>query len=228
MFNVHIQASSSVKAVVIPTYEKPLASYKNKQLHGGILKKLYQHIEIKLGKKISYIYTSRKRAVHLINDGTANLWCIINPNWIKVNKPLHWSQGLFPLKNYIVSLQKTPSISSFEDLKGKRLVGVLGYYYDQITPKIKSEPKYLELIRVRSQEKTLEMIKLERAKYAIVSDLVFEYYRKRETTHYNSPYLLNQDQVHCFITKDIAQAYPKLKTTINELHLPINLKNYYD
>lgn len=117
---------------------EPYAFISNNALTSGIIKDIGDAVGKQLGVPVEYRISTRNRIEGELKAGTVHVLPIFNPGWTATPKDYAWTPVLFPETNIFVVAKARPiAIKSFDDLKGKRIGTILGYFYPTLDPYFK-------------------------------------------------------------------------------------------
>lgn len=157
---------------------EPYSFSKEGKLTGGIIKEITDALAAELGVTPVYKDVPRKRIYTSLESGETMMASITNPEWVEDKTKYNWSIPLFEEKNiFAVSSAKKISIKGFEDLKGKKLGTMLGYYYPGLMEMFDKK----EIIRedVLLLEQNFKKLEAGRIDALIDSDILMTYYIKK-------------------------------------------------
>lgn len=114
---------------------EPYAIVTGGQLTGGVIKDIGDALGRELGVKIEYVRSNPVRLEEELRAGTIAMRPIWNPAWTRTPNDYLWSSPLFPETNLFAYAKARPlTIKSFEDLKGKAIGTIQGYFYPTLQP----------------------------------------------------------------------------------------------
>ncbi len=116
------------------------------------------------------------------------------------------SDAVFEIKEYIVSLQNTPSTNS---IVGKNIGTVRGYYY--------YDDALFNRIDFKSERELILALKKGRVKRILIGDLPARYWSKKEGVGIKFDYLHTQGQLRIRLNKQKRHLLPRLNTAIKIL-----------
>jgi len=154
----------------------------NVTLSSGILKDIVDGLGDELGASIVYTKLPRKRMEHELKQGHIHGVCIWNPLWVSDAGNYDWSIPLFEEMNLFVSKKENAfSIKSFDDLNGKRLGAILGYYYVGLMDRFKQ--KFIFRDDVYTLQQNFRKLEKNRIDLLIDSNILIEYYLSSHNAH---------------------------------------------
>lgn len=110
---------------------QPYAFIENNTLIGGVIKDIMDEVGLLLNAEIKYIDVPNKRQVESLESGRVDVLAIMNPAWIEEDADkFYWSMPLFTEDNiFVLSKDNSFKLDNHDDLNGKVLGCILGYYY---------------------------------------------------------------------------------------------------
>lgn len=201
------------KALVVsfgPHNAEPYAFIKARQLQGGIIKDIAEELGKELGIGISYKYLPRKRMEAEILSGKVHLRLVANPAWVKNPEQFQWSVPLFEESDRLVmSGGHVFPVQTFDDLAGKHVGTILGYYYPGLEKWFKSGRVYRK--DVKNLAANFKKLSANRIDCLIDSGILIRYYLKKNQAY--KQYIL----ADMIINKHVIQG-------MFSKHLPIPMK----
>jgi len=162
-----------------PGNSEPYAFLESKEgnvvLSSGIIKDLGDDLGKEMGVPTVYKKYPRKRLEYGLEKGHLHGVCIWNPHWASNPENYDWSIPLFEESNWF-ALKKENSfpIKSFDDLHGKRLGTILGYYYVGLMDHFKQ--KLIIRYDVHTLKQNFNKLNGNRIDALIDSNILIEYY----------------------------------------------------
>lgn len=137
---------------------QPYAFIEENRLKGGIIKDIMEEVGLLLNVDIKFIETPRKRQRLSLEAGRIDVLSITNPTWLGEHADkFYWSIPLFSEDNiFVISKQNIFKIESHNDLDGKILGCILGYYYRGLMDKFERNI----IIREDAKSLTSNLLKL--------------------------------------------------------------------
>ncbi|WP_240201665.1 transporter substrate-binding domain-containing protein [Pseudomonas sp. PDNC002] len=112
-----------------PSNGMPYAESIDHELAPGFIRDLGETVGQRLGLEVRFVETPDKRIETALAQGSIDLLCINNPQWMKAPAKLHWSPGLFEEEDVLAFRTDAPPMDDLEALNGTRLGTSLGYIY---------------------------------------------------------------------------------------------------
>lgn len=109
--------------------EMPMAGFRDNHLTAGFHKELGEALAGKLGREASFLLLPRKRIAMALENGQADLVCLYLPAWLPGQ--FEWTRGFFPVSEVLVSDTTVPQPHILQDVTGKPVATILGYYYPE-------------------------------------------------------------------------------------------------
>jgi polar amino acid transport system substrate-binding protein len=109
--------------------EPPYALLTGGELSSGLIHDIGAELAGHLHRRAAFVLLSRNRVETGLLDGTADLYCGLNPAWIEAPERLRWSPPLFTEQDVFVVRPDAPPIAAWSDLRGRRVGTILGYRY---------------------------------------------------------------------------------------------------
>ena len=110
--------------------EPPYVLMSNGELAGGLIHDIAAELGAALHRRPVFVLLSRNRIEAGLLDGTADLYCGLNPGWVTAPDKLRWSPVLFNDPDVFVLRAGDPPIRDWPDLRGRRVGTILGYRYE--------------------------------------------------------------------------------------------------
>ncbi|UTA46721.1 transporter substrate-binding domain-containing protein [Simiduia sp. 21SJ11W-1] len=130
---------------------EPYVFLQEGQVVGGVYYDLGQLISSELKRPVSYLRVPRRRMELFLAQGKGHVMPLAHPSWVANPSALHWTSPLITEYDLLVQRrQATFAVHSLDDLVGKRIGTILGYYYPGL-----SDAPYNETI-LRDDAKDIE------------------------------------------------------------------------
>lgn len=157
----------------------PYANIENQQLVGGIIKDLMDALAQELNIKVVYKLVSRMREEQQLLNGDIDVVVLSSPVWLANGDQFNWSIPLFmELDQFVVATKRPFSINNFNDLKGKRLGTIRGYFYQGLMPMF--EQQLVIRKDVENIGQNFNKLKANRIDAFIDSNILIQYYLKNQ------------------------------------------------
>ncbi len=153
---------------------EPYAFISGGMINGGIIKDIGDAVAKELNVKVEYKQSTANRIKVEVKEGTIHVLPIFNPAWWPTPGDFNWTSPLFPETNIFVTSKAKPfAINGFDDLKGKRIGTILGYYYPTLDPYFKKG----EMIRDdgSSLQQNFDKLKAGRIDALVDSNIILSY-----------------------------------------------------
>jgi polar amino acid transport system substrate-binding protein len=115
----------------------PIASFKDGELNGGILKDLGDAIGARVGREVRFVSVPSRRVGLVLSQGFADGVCLVQPHWI--DGSFDWTAAIIPSGGVVLARADAPPIQRLSDLRGKKIGTVAGYRYQLIEPVLGKE-----------------------------------------------------------------------------------------
>jgi ABC-type amino acid transport substrate-binding protein len=161
---------------------EPYAFIEGEQLTGGIIKDLMDAVGKELGIDVQYKNIPPKRMKPYLRSGHIHVAPIWSPDWVEEHEQYNWSIPLFQESTvFVVDAQRAFPIQTLDDLRGKWVGTILGYYYVGLMEKFERE----EIFRDDNKNIEWNFKKLEagRIDALLDSNILIEYYLKKHNAH---------------------------------------------
>lgn len=172
----------------------------------GISTELAQLIAVKLdnAKNVTaqIVLLSRKRLELELAAGTVDLVCRTKREWLHSPDNFDWSGPLFEKQDLIVGLADAPIINSLQDLKGKTLGTITGYFYSKLEADFASHA--ITRDDGPSEDGLLRKLRNKRSQYAIIDANIYAYYVKQTNSaklFRDPPFALEKHMTECAISR---------------------------
>jgi polar amino acid transport system substrate-binding protein len=109
--------------------EAPYALFTGGELTAGLIHDIGVDLAGRLHRRVAFVSLSRNRIEAALLDGSADLYCGLNPAWIEAPARLRWSPPLFLEHDVFVVRPGGAPIADWPDLRGRRIGTILGYRY---------------------------------------------------------------------------------------------------
>jgi polar amino acid transport system substrate-binding protein len=150
--------------------EMPMARFENYRLVDGIHRDIGQELARRTGRSPKFMALPRKRIVHALDAGEADVLCSYVPEWLEGR--FGWTQPFIPIVQVLIADRSVAAPHGVEDLAGKPIGTVLGYAHPELE-------KILGARFVRedgsTSETNLRKVAAGRVKYAVTSKSVLDY-----------------------------------------------------
>jgi polar amino acid transport system substrate-binding protein len=153
---------------------EPYAFISGNTMTGGIIKDIGDAVARELNIKVEYKISTPNRIKVEVKDGTIHVLPIFNPAWTPSPNDFNWTSVLFPETNIFVTSKARPlAIKGFDDLKGKRIGTIQGYYYPTLDPYFKKG----DMVRddAGSLQQNFDKLKAGRIDALIDSNVILSY-----------------------------------------------------
>ncbi len=157
---------------------EPYIFAENNEVTGGIIPDIMEAFGKKAGLPIVYRNTSRKREESYLQNGKRDVVVITSPAWFADRDACNWSIPLFQEMDwFVVSARNAFPIESFDDLDGKRLGTITGFYYAGLMEKFgRGEILRDDTVNLYSNFRMLEKGRVD---CLIDSDIQIKYFLKK-------------------------------------------------
>jgi polar amino acid transport system substrate-binding protein len=109
--------------------EPPYVLMSGGEVSAGLIHDIGVELAASLQRRPVFVLLSRNRIEAGLFDGTADLYCGLNPAWVTAPDQLRWSPPLFEDQDIFVLRAGDPPIRDWPDLRGRRVGTILGYHY---------------------------------------------------------------------------------------------------
>lgn len=178
----------------------------------GILGELVPQILVKAGVKGQQVMLPAARMVVALEKGDID-FDIISPSWFshrEFTSKYVLSEPLVPIAEYIVQLAATTSkITKMEDIAGRRIGTVRGYYYHNDND--------FDRVDFSSEKQLIQALKSNRISYAIIGDLPAKYWSNQLGVAINLSVLHSQGYLHIRLRNEHAPLLNQLNKAIFSL-----------
>ncbi len=180
---------------------------------GGILKKIADAITGELKLKADVILLPQKRVGPDLVAGDIDMVCFVHESWFppEFTNQLLWSDEIATNVNLIATVNGKP-VSKVEDLFGKQVGTIVNYYYKKIDPYFENGKITRE--NAPSTASNIQKLLHERIDYMIVSNMEFDYYKKKNSELRSFDLGMDTVKVKCALSK-------KARVTLSELNQAI-------
>ena len=212
--------SAEILIVAFGSYHaEPYAFVKGKQLVGGVIKDVMDELGKELGIEVDYKSTPKKRIEDALGSGKMHVAAISNPAWVKDSEQYHWSIPLFQESSrFLVSAKLAFPITTFEDLHGKRLGTILGYYYPELMEKFESKAILRDdAIRIETNFKRLQAGRIDAL---IDSDILIAYHLKKHNAYQQfviAEKVVSTHDIQSAVSKQTPISIDRINTTLQEM-----------
>ncbi|MEJ2795317.1 transporter substrate-binding domain-containing protein [Iodobacter sp. LRB] len=122
--------AADLKVLVLEGDSMPWAEVSNNQLSAGLYFDLGQALAVQMGRKAQFVLLPRKRLVHAIESGGADVLCNYLPVWLPGD--FDWSTPFIPNAELLISNQRANKSASLDGFANVRIGTVLGYVYSDL------------------------------------------------------------------------------------------------
>lgn len=186
------------------------------EISGGILKRLAEALSKELEIKPTLVLLPQRRVGLDLETGDLSMVCFVHETWFPKDfeKKLLWSDPITTNINLIATIKGKP-ILKVEDLFGKQVGTITNYYYEKLDT-------YFEKGKIRRESGPTTLSNIQkllhgRIDYMLISNLEFEYYKKKypQLKSYN----LGMDivEVKCALSKRSGIELTQINKAINTL-----------
>lgn len=186
------------------------------EVTGGILKKIADAITNELKLKPDIILLPQKRVGPDLVAGELGMVCFVHESWFppEMTNQLLWSDELTSNTNLIATINGKP-LSRVEDLFGKQVGAIVNYYYKKMDPYFESG----KIIKETGPSTASNIQKLlhGRMEYMIISNLEFDFYKKKNPELRSYDLGLDTVKVKCALSKKAGIELSELNKAIATL-----------
>lgn len=186
------------------------------EVTGGILKKIADAITNELNLKPDIILLPQKRVGPDLVAGELGLVCFVHESWFppEMTNRLLWSDDLTSNTNLIATINGK-AVSKVEDLFGKQVGVIVNYYYKKMDPYFESGKITKET--GPSTASNIQKLLHGRMEYMIISNLEFDYYKKKNPELRSYDLGLDTVKVKCALSKKAGIELSELNRAIAAL-----------
>ena len=112
-----------------PSNGMPYVESIDHELAHGFVRDLGERVGQLLNLQVRFIETPDKRVEASLQQGSIQLLCINNPQWMSAPEKLHWSPSLFEEEDVLAQRSDAPAFNTLDALRGRTLGTSLGYVY---------------------------------------------------------------------------------------------------
>lgn len=186
------------------------------EVKDGILKNLAEAITKEMGVTPSMVLLPQQRVGPDLDAGEISMVCFVHESWFpkELGSKLLWSDELTSNTNYIATMNSKP-VSKIEDLYGKQVGTIVNFYYKKLDPffdkgTITKEPG-------PSTGSNIEKLIRGRIDYMIISNLEYDYYKKKYPHLRSYDLGLDTVKVKCVLSKKASVTLDQLNKAIANL-----------
>lgn len=122
--------AAELRVLILDGDAMPWAQLRNNQLSAGLYFDLGQALAIQMGRNAHFVLLPRKRLIHALEEGRADLICNYVPVWLPGD--FDWSTPFIPNAELLISDQRAKKPSMLGDFANVRIGTVLGYVYSEL------------------------------------------------------------------------------------------------
>lgn len=186
------------------------------EITGGILKNLAEALTQELGLKPSMVLLPQQRVGPDLVNGQLGMVCFVHESWFPKDlaSQFLWSDELTANINYIATINGKP-VHKVEDLFGKQVGTIVNYYYKILDP-------YFDKGKIikdtgPSTSSNIQKLVHGRIDYLIISNLEFDFYKKRNPKLRSYDLGLDTVKVKCALSKKSGITLEQLNKAIASL-----------
>ena len=112
-----------------PSNGMPYVESIDHELAHGFVRDLGERVGQLLNLQVRFIETPDKRVEASLQQGSIQLLCINNPQWMSAPEKLHWSPSLFEEEDVLAQRSDAPPLNDLDALRGRTVGTSLGYVY---------------------------------------------------------------------------------------------------
>ncbi|WP_178119504.1 transporter substrate-binding domain-containing protein [Pseudomonas sp. SCB32] len=112
-----------------PSNGMPYVESIDHELAHGFIRDLGERVGQLLNLEVRFVETPDKRVEASLQQGSIQLLCINNPQWMSAPEKLHWSPSLFEEEDVLAQRSDAPALNTLDALRGHTLGTSLGYVY---------------------------------------------------------------------------------------------------
>lgn len=117
-----------------PHNAPPYAMAQDGELVGGLVRDIGVQAAKRLGTTAKFVNVPRARYESQLRDGTIDMTCIVNRDWLADPGSLTWTRPLFDEVDIVAQRAVDAPWLKQPDLRGKRIGTILGYRYPTLEP----------------------------------------------------------------------------------------------
>lgn len=210
--------AASVRFLVLDARAMPFSQFKKGpsgelELGSGIIKDWQDALAAELGRTPVNLYYSRMRQDQAVAAGKVDLRCFVSPSWMsrQLRANYDWPAPYMSIEERLAGPADKPLINSTDDLRGKTLGMVFGYYYPNLQPLFE-----LGLIQQDNAPNEVAVLKKQlagRTDYMATRTLDFQYQRKHNPALRAlvlSPLVISHTALHCARPKNSSLPFKEL------------------
>lgn len=186
-------------------------------IKSGILKEFAGALFKELNMTPVLVLIPKKRIAPELISGDLDLVCYAHESWFPQNQnQLLWSREITTNNNVIIGLRNNKSkVKKIEDLYGKRIGAVVNFVYSNLTPYF--EKNLILRENGPNNESNLQKLIFGRVEYMILSDLEYNYHKKRYPQLVAYDLNLDMVKVKCAVSKKSSINMNRLNQAIEKL-----------
>lgn len=186
------------------------------EITGGILKDLAEALTQELGLKPSMVLLPQQRVGPDLVNGQLGMVCFVHETWFpkELAAQFLWSDELTANINYIATINGKP-VNKVEDLFSKQVGTIVNYYYKILDPYFDKG----KIVRDAGPSTSSNIQKLVhgRIDYMIISNLEFDFYKKKNPKLRSYDLGLDNVRVKCALSKKSGISLEQLNKAIASL-----------
>lgn len=198
-------ASGPIRVAVCECDSAPLLELgPDRKPTGGLIKDLVELIAGKMSVPVDYKVLSRKRIDPALERGDVDLVCFTSPAWTQLGDRLQWTgESMVQTELFLMHRNWAFKIESLDDLKGKTLGLILGFYYPGIEPQLARGD--IRASRQTDHMQNFRLLERQRIDAVVSTDLQIAHYlrqnpRMRETLMV-SDFVLSRTPTQCAVPR---------------------------
>lgn len=197
--------AASVRYLVLDARSMPFSQFTKApdgqlELGSGIMKDWQDALAAEMGRAPVNLYYSRMRQDQAVAAGEVDLRCFVSPNWMskELQASYDWPPPYMWIEERIVGPSNKPPIKTPQDLYGKTLGMVFGYFYPILKPLF--EKGLIKQDNAPNEMAVLQKQLAGRTDYMATRTLDFYYQRKQNPAMHKlvlSPLVISYTALHC-------------------------------
>ncbi|MBB2483738.1 ABC transporter substrate-binding protein [Mitsuaria sp. WAJ17] len=204
------------------------------RLLGGIVHDWGLALAQRLGREPRFLLMPARRVGQQLREGSFDVQCFENPQWYGPQDEawIEWlPRPLMEVVEELVSMPGTPLVRHLEQLQGKTVGVVTGYRYPLLDPLF--EAGRMERSLAHNETRLLQMQRLGRADYSVISRLQLDYARATDPklrTLIASPLVVSRTALYCLRLRSspipLSELAAAQQALLNEGRLEAILQRY--
>jgi polar amino acid transport system substrate-binding protein len=166
--------AAELRVLVLEGDAMPWAEVRNNQLSAGLYFDLGQALAIQMGRKAHFVLLPRKRLIHALEQGSADVICNYLPVWLPGD--FDWSTPFIPNAELLISDLQARKPSVLGGFANVRIGTVLGYVYPEL-----NEALGLRFLRDDAPSMHHNLLKMAagRVQHMVINQFELEYLQRK-------------------------------------------------